>query len=75
MKKISFKDLGSREVEKLSLEQLKTVLGGFSGSGSDNPKIDACSGKKKGDSCSWVHGGVTYTGRCDEVPGPLHCTS
>ncbi|MCL7986601.1 hypothetical protein M8998_01480 [Sphingobacterium sp. lm-10] len=34
MKKISFKSLGVTEVEQLSRDQLKTVLGGSNGSGS-----------------------------------------
>lgn len=35
MKKISFKNLNLKEVEQLSREQLKNVLGGLSGSGGD----------------------------------------
>ena len=34
MKKISLKNLNLQEVKQLSREQLKNVLGGFSGSGS-----------------------------------------
>lgn len=36
MKKISLKNLNLQEVEQLSREQLKNVLGGFSGSGDDD---------------------------------------
>lgn len=79
MKKISFKSLGATEVEKLSVEQLKTVFGGSSGSDhgseSENPKIDACEGKTEGAECSWTYRGVSYTGKCYAVPAPLHCTS
>jgi len=75
MKKISLKNLNLKEVEQLSREQLKNVLGGAdSGSGDPYPKITACKGKDEGDACSWTTNGTNYTGKCKTLFGPRHCS-
>lgn len=77
MKKISLKNLNLKEVDQLSREQLKNVLGGSSvGSEGDNPKIDACNRLNAGDPCYWTYQGIDYTGRCKGVAPNyiLHCS-
>lgn len=82
MKKISLKNLNLKEVNQLSREQLKNILGGSgsgsgSGSGTDpNPKITACNGKSANAACSWTYQGATYSGRCASIAPSyvLHCS-
>lgn len=76
MKKISLKNLNLKEVEQLSRVQLKSFLGG-DGSGSPNPKQDACKGKKRGDYCYWTYNGVAYDGTCQAYAPNyvMHCSN
>lgn len=81
MKKISLKNLNLKEVDQLSREQLKNVLGGAYGGPittvDPNPKITACLRKRRGARCSWKNSaGYPYTGTC-EAYAPnyvLHCS-
>lgn len=59
MKNISLKNL--KEVDQLSREQLKNVLGGFAGSGTTT----GCSGKSEWDSCTNTEG---KSGKCKYIP-------
>ena len=68
-----------KEATKLSQEEMKFVFGG-SGSSTDtsgvSPKVKACEGKKKGDSCFWyTSSGSRSYGTCQCWWGStLHCS-
>ena len=82
MKKLSLKSSAFNKGEVLTREQLKKVMGGDDGSGSgggggDSPKVKACSGKKNGDSCSFVYNGTDSYGYCRAYAPDytLHCSN
>lgn len=70
----------------LSQEELKHVLGGMGSYGSlgslgsteaakkKSPKIEACEGKRLGDSCSWLYYGTIYYGTCQNWFGVRRCS-
>lgn len=75
MKKISFKNLNLEEVEQLSREQLKQVMGGFTGSGGSGNGSGTGSGAQQQCNCNvqedcergW------QCGRCDGTEeGPIN---
>lgn len=78
MKKISLKSLNLKEVEQLSREQLKDVLGGWSNS-TDNPAFGtttaedcATSCSNQGDSCKTAD---CKSGSCAYHSGSLSCVA
>ncbi|MGO1595004.1 MAG: TIGR04149 family rSAM-modified RiPP [Sphingobacterium sp.] len=64
MKKISLKQLDLKEVEQLSREQLKDVLGGTFGSGTDDCQTP-------GDTCTTAD---STSGRCNYIGEMLVCS-
>lgn len=69
MKKIHLNVANLDATEMLSREQLKTILGGSSGSNTNTctkPWHTACDGKKIADACSFVDNGVTKSGYCSQ---------
>jgi natural product precursor len=84
MKKLKLSNFDFSEI--LSREELKRIVGGDFGSGSGSgsgsktgyPKIDACSGKKNCDPCSFMYNGVPSTGKCTDKLAPaytMHCSN
>ena len=67
MKKISFKSINLKEVEQLSREQLKSVLGGFTASGGQNGVMCCPESIASGFGCSkCVAVGPSDTATCSQ---------
>ena len=82
MKKLKLTNFDLSEI--LSRDELKKIVGGDFGSGSGSgsgtgyPKIDACAGKKEGDSCSFEYNGSPSYGYCTARLAPaytMHCSN
>jgi len=74
MKKISLKNLNLKEVEQLSREQLKNVLGGYTGgTGGPETETETVPTKECGDYCGGDDGDCNGSCQeCKEGDDPIH---
>lgn len=73
------KKLKLRDVEKMTEEEMKFIIGGSGSGGSGGcapTKIDACRGLKEGSSCCFMWNGRKYYGGCRgyAVNYTMHCS-
>lgn len=80
MKKLKLSNFELTEI--LSREELKKIVGGDYGSGSNSsgsgsPKVVACQGKKEGEGCSFIYNGQDSLGKCRAYAPDytLHCSN